>query len=52
MFRFFNLDIFDFELIWFFGSIVVGGCDICEFLIVIGKIKKYDVELWYSVWKE
>jgi alpha-beta hydrolase superfamily lysophospholipase len=52
MFRFFNSDIFDFELTRLLGSTAAGGCDTCEFLTAIGKIKKHDAESWYSAWKE
>jgi hypothetical protein len=29
-----------------------SGCDGCEFLTAVGKIKKHDAESWYSAWNE
>jgi Esterase FrsA-like len=52
MFRFFNTFIFDFELTRLLGSTAAGGCDTCEFLTAVGKIKKHDAESWHDAWKE
>jgi hypothetical protein len=52
MFRFFNSFIFDFELTRLLGSTAAGGCDTCEFLTAVGKIKKHDAESWHDAWKE
>ncbi|KAL6399671.1 alpha/beta hydrolase [Ilyonectria robusta] len=52
MFKFFNSFIFDFELTRLLGSTAAGGCDTCEFLTAVGKIKKHDAESWHDAWKE
>jgi hypothetical protein len=52
MFKFFNTFIFDFELTRLLGSATAGGCDTCEFLTAVGKIKKKDAESWHDAWKE
>lgn len=52
MFKFFNTFIFDFELTRLLGSTAAGGCDTCEFLTAVGKIKKHDAESWHDAWKE
>ncbi|TQV90534.1 hypothetical protein V2A60_007256 [Cordyceps javanica] len=52
MFRFFYSSIFDFELTRLLGSTAAGGCDACEFLTAVGKLKRNDVESWHSAWKE
>lgn len=52
MFRFFNSFIFDFELTRLLGSTAAGGCDTCEFLTAVGKIKKHDAGSWHDAWKE
>jgi CTP:molybdopterin cytidylyltransferase MocA len=52
MFKFFNTFIFDFELTRLLGSTAAGGCDTCEFLTAVGKIKKNDAESWHDAWKE
>lgn len=52
MFKFFNSFIFDFELTRLLGSTAAGGCDTCEFLTAVGKIKKHDTESWHDAWKE
>jgi hypothetical protein len=52
MFKFFNSFIFDFELTRLLGSTAAGGCDTCEFLTAVGKIKKHDADSWHDAWKE
>ncbi|KAK3186304.1 hypothetical protein K4F52_004842 [Lecanicillium sp. MT-2017a] len=52
MFGFFNSSIFDFELNRLLGSAAAGGCDTCEFLTAVGKIKRHDTESWHEAWKE
>jgi hypothetical protein len=52
MFKFFNSPMFDFELTRLLGSTSAGGCDICEFLTAVGKIRNNDPESWYNAWKE
>jgi hypothetical protein len=52
MFKFFNSLIFDFELTRLLGSTAAGGCDTCEFLTAVGKIKKHDAESWHAAWAE
>ncbi|TPX14117.1 uncharacterized protein E0L32_000511 [Thyridium curvatum] len=52
MFKFFNSFMFDFELTRLLGSTPAGGCDVCEFLTAVGKIKNNDAESWYHAWRE
>ncbi|AEO63911.1 9db6d8bb-af2e-459a-9242-5dcc28af61b4 [Thermothielavioides terrestris] len=52
MFKFFNSFMFNFELTRLLGSMPAGGCDACEFLTAVGKIKKHDPESWHDAWKE
>ncbi|KAB5550767.1 Alpha/Beta hydrolase protein, partial [Coniochaeta sp. 2T2.1] len=52
MFKFFNSSMFNFELTRLLGSTPAGGCDACEFLTAVGKIKKNDPESWHEAWKE
>ncbi|KAL8392791.1 hypothetical protein RB595_002827 [Gaeumannomyces hyphopodioides] len=52
MFKFFDSFMFNFELTRLLGSMPAGGCDACEFLTAVGKIKKHDPEPWHDAWKE
>ncbi|KAH8744806.1 Alpha/Beta hydrolase protein [Hyaloscypha finlandica] len=52
MFKFFDSFMFNFELTRLLGSTPAGGCDACEFLTAVGKIKKHDPESWHDAWKE
>ncbi|KAJ5636010.1 uncharacterized protein N7484_009323 [Penicillium longicatenatum] len=52
MFKFFDSFMFDFELTRLLGSTSAGGCEACEFLTAVGKIKKNDAESWHDAWQE
>ena len=52
MFKFFNSFMFDFELTRLLGSTTAGGCDTCEFLTAVSKIKNNNPESWHAAWKE
>ncbi len=52
MYKFFNSFMFNFELTRLLCSTPAGGCDACEFLTAVGKIKKHDPESWHDAWNE